>query len=180
MTVVALPQHGYTDSWSYRSTTPVRFSEQWKPILSAYYERFFIADSEELETIEAQLALLSKQAERAVRQRSRYYSEQLTGRLLESLSTLLDSEEFEGKVPKLGTLPAILRAAQIVRASDVSLGVTEEGNFSALWANEKRTIYVESLSVSHVRWAIAEESDCAMRTVSSDASPLSEFAAAIS
>lgn len=179
MTVVALAQQNYTDSWRYRSTTPVRFSDQWKPILSAYYERFFIADAEELKSVKAQLALLSKQAERAVRQRSRYYSEHLTNRLMQSLSTLLDPEEFEGKVPQLGSLSAILRAAQIVRESNVSLGVTEDGHFTALWTNETRTIYVESLSVSHVRWAIAEESDCAMRTVSSDASTLSDFTAAL-
>ncbi len=179
MTAVVLPKQHYTDPWSHRSTTPVQFAAHWRPILSAYYERFFIADAEELDSPEAHLNLLFKQAQRAVRQRSRYYSEELTTRLLKSLSTLLDPEEFEGTVPQIGSLATILRAAQIVGECKVSLGVTEDGHFTALWTDEARTIYVESLSDANVRWAIAEESDDNMSTVSSDASTLSEFSGAL-
>lgn len=179
MNTLALKLQNHSDTWALRSSTPVRFSQQWKPVLSAYYERLFIADSDQLDSVHARVTLLAKQAERAVRQRSRYYGTDLTTRLLESLSTLLDPNEFEGEVPQSDSLPAILRAVQIVGGVNVSLGVTEEGHFTALWSNEDRTIYVESLPNAHVRWAIAHENDDDMQIMSSDTSTLSEFSTAL-
>lgn len=129
--------------------------------------------------MEAQLTLLAKQAERAVRRRSRYYGPALTNRLLASIATLLNHEEFEGEIPDLRSLGPILRAAQIVGEANVSLGVSDTGHFTAIWNDENRTIYVEAISNFIVNWAIATESEDSISTLSSEPSTLVEFSGAL-